>query len=110
MATRKWDEKTYRATWEDVENWVQALYEDFHLRCRVQVHVAVPADKVDSAVMVEVFRVGARQHTDELWSDWRRLELRAPHHAEHLAIELLSRAWLDLDLGKRQAERQATLL
>ena len=112
MSTRKRriDEKTYRSTWEDVENWVQALWEDFGAQVRTTVFIPHPAATVNAAVTCEVYVAGVNGLAVELWRSWKVLDLRQPHCAEHWALQMLSQAWLELDRDRRSAERQATLL
>lgn len=106
---RRFDEKTYRATWEDYDGWVQALYDDFGLQVRTIVVVTSGPSAVRPGVVVECYKARSGGKQEEAWRGDLPLNVRAPHHAEHCAVQLVSRAWLDLDLARQQAERQASL-
>lgn len=103
----RWDQKSYRATWEDCDSWVQAFYEDFGYQVSIRVCLVSGPSAVHPAVAVSVFKPLEKMKTEEKWYNYLRLDIRAPHHAEHCAVQLLSRAWLDVDGDRQRAERQA---
>lgn len=107
---RQWDERTYRATWEDVDSWVQAVEEDHRCQVSLEIRIPAPSQRGQAVVDVELFVPGVGSERRRRWRHYRPLDLRAPHHAEHLALQMLSQAWSELEQDKLRAERQATLL
>jgi len=109
MPRMRGDRQT-QVLWEDLRPWVEQLWEDHH--ARVEVHVTlVPEDwKLNQAIELEVFRSGVGKERKVIWSDWKQLSLTTHGGAEALALQLISKALLELEIEQERAQRQMPLL
>lgn len=91
--------------WEDLRAWIEQLYAVHHARVEISV-VLVPSDwKVTDGVNVRVYKQGVGSQATVLWENWRALEPCVGGSAESVALHLVSRALLELDNRKEEAER-----
>lgn len=109
MRKRGTDRSHTAITLEDLDNWTQALYEDFHGRCELTVYLPVAGDNIKPSAVVEVYTHRGATVRERLWRDWKVVELRQVGAIEQAWLHLLSRAWLELDLDRQAQERQAPL-
>lgn len=107
-AKRRWDEKNYQVTWEDVEPWLQQLEEEHNVYVRVTVVLAgVPCGMLP-CVRVEFYRVGIGSKEISVGEDYRAFKLRSIGQVESLVLHMASTALLALDTDKHRQE-QASL-
>lgn len=109
MSRRRWDERNYQTTWEDLRPWLDQLYTDHGVRVTVEVVLSGVPDGLRPVVRV----VGRQRHSDPpdrvVFEDYSVFELRSMGQAERNALALISTALLTLDNAKWLEEQQSDL-
>jgi hypothetical protein len=101
---RRWDEKHYQVTWEDLEPWLQQLEEGHGVYVNVEVLLQGLPAGLKPAVRVTGYRVGVGHERSEVFCEWSVFTLRNVGEVESRALHMLSTALLALDNDKWLAE------
>lgn len=110
MSRRRWDEKNHQVTWEDVEPWIQQLYDEHGVIVTVKVHLEGLCSGLLPAVRVIASKAGLGAELTEVHSDYRTFSLRSIGEVEKLSLHMLSNLLLSLDNDKWRAEREVLSL
>lgn len=102
---RRWDEKNHQCTWEDLEPWMQSLWEDHGVLVRVEVLMEGIHAGLRPAVRVTGYRVLSGGRQQQVFSDWKVFTLRAIGEVEKHTLQMCSLAQLTLDRDREAAER-----
>lgn len=105
MSRRRWDEKNHQCTWEDLEPWIQSLYEDHGVMVRCTVHLEGLQAGLRPAVRVTGSRYNASGEVVPAFEEYRTFTLRSVGEVEKLCLHILSTALLSLENDKWRAER-----
>jgi len=106
---RKVDERNYQTTWEDLQAWVDQLYEDHQVRLDIQVCLHPLGDTLAPAVVVTARRRNRKGLWEEVKRDYRPFRTRAVGMVERESLQMVSQLLLELDNDKAAAEQQRTL-
>lgn len=107
---RRWDERNYQTTWEDLEPWLQQLKEDHNVDVTFTVMIPIAPGGLRPAVVMEASVSQWPAKKREVKRDWKEVALRSVGHVERNALQMVSLLLLELENDKERAERQAPLL
>jgi hypothetical protein len=99
----------HQVWWQDLEAWVQQLHEEFGAYVHCEVCLPPAGYGLSVAVRISVTARGVGKEQRELWSDWAPFNWSDSGHCEKVALQLVSRALLELSSEKERSERQAQL-
>jgi len=105
MGQRRYDEKNYQVTWEDIEPWLQQLEETHGVYVSVEILLQGLPAGLPPAVRVTGYRLGVGHERSESFSEWRTFTLRAVGEVERDVLHIVSSALLCLDNDKWTAEQ-----
>lgn len=107
---RRYDERNHQVTWEDVEPWVQQLYEDHGVYVRFEVVIIPPSLSCRSGVTMRAYRVLVSGKTEAVKDDYKLIALRDVGLVEKHSLQMVSLLLLELENDKAAAEaRQGSL-
>jgi hypothetical protein len=114
MATPRKGERPRKAVnhqvwWQDCEAWVQQLYEEHGGYVHCEVCLPPGGHGLQTAIRISITARGVGKEQRELWSDWAPFNWTDAGHAEKVALQLLSRALLELSADAERSERLAQL-
>lgn len=99
----------HQVWWLDLEAWVQQLHEQFGGYCHIEVALPPGGYGLKQAVRLEVVKRGVGKEQDVLWEGWQHFNWGDSGHCEKVALQLVSRALLELSGDAERSERLAQL-
>lgn len=100
---------THQCWWEDLFPWVEQLYEEFGGQSELTICIPPSRFGVRPAVRLEVVKRGVGRERTLLWEGYQHFVDRDSGHCEKVALQLVSRALLELSGDKERSERQSQL-
>lgn len=99
----------HQVWWEDLYAWVEQLHEEHGGYCLITVEMPPSRYGVHAAVRLEVQKRGVGSERKVLWEGYQRFTPADAGHCEKVALQLVSRALLELSADAERSERQSLL-
>jgi hypothetical protein len=97
--------RNYQVCWEDIEAWLQQLYEEHGVYVNVEILLQGVPTGLKPAVRVNGYYASVGHSTREAFSEYRVFELSSTGEVERDALHILSQALLALDNDRWRAEQ-----
>lgn len=102
--------KVHQVVLEDLEAWVQQLYEEFGGQCEWAVRYPPTWSSLRPCVRLSVFQERPKKDREELWQSYEVVSFTEQGAVEAAMLRLVSKALLELESDRERAERQRTFL